>query len=105
MISGEAFNFRQGTLEGRWSLDTLNSLTKYPSIETYHAIGGKGILREFVDLATRDFNKYGYDCVFRFSDKASGREVARGKFGMVFYDRMAKKAAPMPEAFKARIGG
>lgn len=57
-----------------------------------------------IDVATRDFNKYGYDCVFRLSDKASGREVARGKFGMVFYDKAAKKVALMPEAFKARIG-
>ena len=27
-------------------LDKLNSLTKYPSIPTYHKIGDKGILQE-----------------------------------------------------------
>ena len=66
MISGEAFNFRQGTLEGRWSLDTLNSLTKYPSIETYHALGAKGILREFVETDYPTGERQGIPPLARF---------------------------------------
>jgi acyl-CoA thioester hydrolase len=58
-----------------------------------------------VEMAVRDFNKYGWDLVFRISDKASGREVARGKTGMVFYDKQAKKAAPVPEGFRKKFLG
>lgn len=51
MIMGESFNFRADVGEGRFSLATLNSLTKYPSIDTYHALGAKGVLRELKDSA------------------------------------------------------
>jgi acyl-CoA thioester hydrolase len=58
-----------------------------------------------VEVATRDLNKYGFDLVFRISEKTSGREVARGKYGLVFYDMQAKKVAVMPEAFRVKISG
>ena len=41
-----------------------------------------------VDMVPDDFNKYGFDLVFRLQDKASGREVARGKTGVVFVDHV-----------------
>ena len=37
-----------------------------------------------VEMLPDDFNKYGFDLVFRLTDQASGREVARGKTGVVF---------------------
>lgn len=49
MIMSESFNYVHGVQEGRFDLGTLNSLTKYPSIETYHALGQKGVLKEFVE--------------------------------------------------------
>lgn len=58
-----------------------------------------------VEMAACEFNKYGFDMVFRVSDKASGREVARGKTGMVFYDVQAKKAALVPESFRNKFSG
>lgn len=59
-----------------------------------------------VDMVPDDFNKYGFDLVFRLRDKASGREVARGKTGVVFVADGAdgnKKVAPFPAAFQARL--
>ncbi len=56
-----------------------------------------------IDMVASDLNKYGFDLVFRLTNKATGREVARGKYGLVFYDRAAKKIAPMPEAFRQKI--
>lgn len=47
----ENFNLRAGLADGVFSLDTLNSLTKYPSIKTYHPLDGKGVPRE-VDGST-----------------------------------------------------
>lgn len=46
MIISDSFDYMHGVREGRFSLGTLNSLTKYPSIETYHPLGAKGILHE-----------------------------------------------------------
>lgn len=59
-----------------------------------------------VDMVPDDFNKYGFDLVFRLQDKASGREVARGKTGVVFVGDApdgSKKVSPLPEAFLARL--
>ena len=54
------------------------------------------------EVAADDFNKYGCDLVWRISDKASGREVARGKTGVMFFDYTARKAALVPPAFAAK---
>lgn len=45
MITGEVFNLRRGLADERYSLRTLNSLTKYPEIPTYHPLGARGVLR------------------------------------------------------------
>lgn len=50
-----------------------------------------------IELLARDFNKYGFDLVWRVSDKASAREVARGKTGILCFDFKARKVAPLPE--------
>ena len=34
---------------------------------------------------------------------ASGREVARGKTGIVFFDYAIRRPAPVPEGFRQRI--
>jgi 4-hydroxybenzoyl-CoA thioesterase len=52
-----------------------------------------------VHMAADDFNKYGFDLLWRMDDAASGREVARGKTGIVFFDYAAGRIAPVPEAF------
>jgi len=59
-----------------------------------------------IDMVPGDFNKYGFDLVFRLRDKDSGREVARGKTGVVFVGDApegGKKVAPLPAAFHARL--
>ena len=54
------------------------------------------------EMAPDDFNKYGCDLVWRATDKASGREVARGKTGIIFYDYQQRKATPVPAGFVAK---
>ena len=54
------------------------------------------------EMAPDDFNKYGCDLVWRATDKASGREVARGKTGIIFFDYQQRKAAPVPAGFVAK---
>ncbi len=53
-----------------------------------------------VEMGASAFNKYGCDLPWRMSDKASGREVARGKTGIVFFDYAARRIAPTPDAFR-----
>jgi len=55
------------------------------------------------EMAADDFNKHGCDLVWRISDQASGREVARGKTGIMFFDYTARKAVLVPPAFVAKV--
>lgn len=52
-----------------------------------------------------DFGPCGCDFVFRFTAKSDGREIARVKTGIVFFDYAAKKIARMPDAFRAALSG
>ena len=56
-------------------------------------------------MTANDFNKYGCDLVWQITDQASGREVARGKHGIMFFDYSVRKPALVPPAFVARFGG
>lgn len=59
-----------------------------------------------IDMVPDDFNKYGFDLVFRLRDKDSGREVARGKTGVVFVSEGLgghAKVTPLPTGFLARL--
>lgn len=52
-----------------------------------------------VSMVPQDFNLYGFDLVFQMACPSSGREVARGKIGIVFIDKASRKVAPVPQAF------
>ena len=54
------------------------------------------------EIGTDDFNRYGCDLVYLIREKTSGREVARVKNGIVFYDYAARRICPLPAAFAAR---
>ena len=56
-----------------------------------------------LSLATADFNDYGCDLVWRMADAATGREVARGKTGIVFFDYRTRTKAPVPAGFRTRF--
>jgi acyl-CoA thioester hydrolase len=49
--------------------------------------------------AVDDFNKYGCDFFFKVIQKNSGKEVARAKTGIVFFDYNRQKMAPVPSTF------
>lgn len=56
-----------------------------------------------VEMAAQDFNKYGCDLAWRMRDQATGREVARGKTGIVFFDYATRKLTTVPEKFRQRL--
>lgn len=56
-----------------------------------------------VQMTAADLNKYGFDICYQVKEKTSGRDVARGKIGIVLIDPASKKVALLPEAFKMRL--
>ena len=56
-----------------------------------------------VRMLPQDFNRYGFDLAYCMDDVDTGREVARGKIGIVFIDRDTRKPAPVPPAFLAQL--
>jgi acyl-CoA thioester hydrolase len=68
----------------------------------YRSEGFHGEVLRF-EMTAHDFNKYGCDLVWRASEQDSGREVARGKTGIIFFDYGARKPAAAPVAFSSRF--
>lgn len=59
-------------------------------------------LRVRVGLA--DFNAYGFDMFYHLENPAAGKEIARIKTGIVFFDYQTRKIASIPPAFLQRAG-
>ena len=57
----------------------------------------------FVQMTAGDFTGKGCDLPWRMTEKDSGREVARGKMGIVFFDYATRKAVRVPESFRQRF--
>jgi acyl-CoA thioesterase FadM len=59
-----------------------------------------------VDLVPADFNRYGFDLVFhamKATGASAGREVARGKTGIVFIDKTSHRPTPIPEPLRQAL--
>lgn len=53
-----------------------------------------------ISLTCADFHRYGCNYFYRLTNKQSGREIARAKTGMVFFDFQRRRMVPMPEPFR-----
>jgi len=62
----------------------------------YKAESFLGDILQF-EIAVENFNKYGFDLFYRISNKATGKEVAHGKTGIVCFDYSKRKIASIPE--------
>lgn len=56
-----------------------------------------------VQITVIDFNKYGFDMMYLLTNKVTGKEIARGKTGIVCFDYQRKKIAGIPESLKQKI--
>jgi acyl-CoA thioester hydrolase len=54
-----------------------------------------------IEVAVSSVAGYVFDLVYRLTNKETGREVARAKTGMVFYDYDKGKPAKAPERFRS----
>jgi len=58
-----------------------------------------------VRMTASDFNPRGCDLVWQMVERESGREVARGKTGIIFFDLEAGKPGTLPDDFRHRVLG
>lgn len=56
-----------------------------------------------VEIALADFSATGCDLCYKISNQASGKEVARAKTGIVFFDYQARRPVAVPQNFKRRF--
>jgi acyl-CoA thioesterase FadM len=69
----------------------------------YRAEGAWGMTLR-VDVAVADLRTRGCDLVYRLSDSTSGKEIARAKTGIVFFDYAARRIVHVPEPFRTTFG-
>ncbi len=84
----QALGYREGQVDGA-AIVVGDLLAQYKS-EAFHG----ETLR--VRMQPMDFNRYGFDLVFCMNEVSVGREVARGKTGIVFIDAGTRKVTPIP---------
>ena len=56
-----------------------------------------------IEVAVADPGPCGCDFLYRLTEKASGREVARVKTGLAFFDYEKNRIAKMPDRFRAAV--
>ena len=91
----KSLGFSEGDIEGA-GIIVADAAIQYKS-EAFH---GEVLVIEY---NVRDFSRVGCDLVYRITEKTTGREVARGKTGVVFFDYEKRETVPVPEGFKAQI--
>jgi len=73
------------------------------AVIVYKSQGFHGdLLTIFADVG--DFTKYGCDFYYKVIRKNGGKEVARAKTGIVFFDYNRQKMVPVPAAFFKACG-
>jgi YbgC/YbaW family acyl-CoA thioester hydrolase len=53
-----------------------------------------------IEVAVCDVHSHGCDFVYRVANKETGKEIARAKTGVVFFDYQKRKIAHVPENFR-----
>ncbi|MDH5399203.1 MAG: thioesterase family protein [Cyclobacteriaceae bacterium] len=56
-----------------------------------------------VSIAVDEHNKYGFDMFYLFRNKQTGKEVARAKTGIVFFNYAERKVAKVPVALLEKL--
>ena len=61
--------------------------------------------RLLIEVAVSELGRHGCDLLYKVTHKESGREVARAKTGIVFFDYSSNKMAKTPEEFTRLFAG
>jgi len=85
------FGYSEMNVEG-YGIIMIDALIEYKSEAFY----GDIIL---IEVKAADFDKFGFDILYKLVNKESGKEIARVKTGILIYDYSRKKIMPVPENF------
>ncbi|MCX6353462.1 MAG: thioesterase family protein [Candidatus Aureabacteria bacterium] len=88
----KSHGFSESDIEG-YGIIMINSAVAYVS-EAFH-----GDLLT-IEVAVGNVDRVGCDFFYRITRKADGKEIARAKTGVVFFDYARSKLARTPERFK-----
>ena len=88
--------FSEGDVDGPGML-MVDAVVVYKSQAFYG-----DVLR--IEVGVDDLDKNGCDLVYRITQITTGREIARAKTGVVFYDYKVGKLVSTPERFKTTFG-
>ena len=56
-----------------------------------------------IEVAVAEVSGHGCDLIYRVTQKNSGKEVARAKTSVAFYDYEKRKVVEVPEGFRSRF--
>ena len=56
-----------------------------------------------IQIAATDIGKYGFNLYYGVANKATGKEVARGRTGIVCFDYEKRKVAPIPAGLATKL--
>lgn len=56
-----------------------------------------------IHIAVADITKYGFDMIYLIENQETGKEVARGKTGIVCFDYARRKVASIPQVLLDRL--
>lgn len=56
------------------------------------------------EVMVNNFIRNGCDFIFRITNKETGKEIARAKTGIAFFDYNMNKIVPVPEEFRSKVG-
>ncbi len=56
-----------------------------------------------IDVAVTDITRTGCDFVFRLTNKENGKEIARAKTGIVFFDYSSRQVVGVPQKFRESV--
>jgi acyl-CoA thioester hydrolase len=85
--------FSESNIEG-FSLIMIDAVVVYKSEGFYG-----DVLR--IEVATDNFTGYGFDLIYRIANRETGKEIARVKTGVAFFDYKRNKVVRVPERFRA----
>ncbi len=90
-----SFGFSEADVDGVGMI-MLDAVVVYKS-QAFH---GEALV---VEVAAADLGPCGCDFLYRLTEKQSGREIARVKTGLAFFDYAKNRIAKMPERFRAAL--
>ncbi|OIQ17549.1 MAG: hypothetical protein BM556_12155 [Bacteriovorax sp. MedPE-SWde] len=84
---------------GQSELDLFGpGIIQVDSLIIYKSEGHRGDLIE-LKLYIDDISDYGFDLIYHLINKTTGKELARAKTGIVFFDYSVKKMVKIPIGF------